>query len=214
MKTRKIELPNYPILEVDLSDDIVKLLFKYIRTANTTVHPKMGDRWVNTLKFSGDTVIKRKDTFINDLMELVDENDEFLNDVIRPTIVQYNRLSDLAVEHLVQGEKKNPSMQRFWARICTPDEYAPAHFHNGVFSFAAWIQIPTNNEVESQMDNEASDFILHYSNIIGLPEKLNVKMHEGAENKMLFFPSRMMHEVYASRTNHNLYRVCVSGDIV
>ena len=64
------------------------------------------------------------------------------------------------------------------------------------------------------MDNEASDFILHYSNIIGLPEKLNVKMHEGAENKMLFFPSRMMHEVYASRTNHNLYRVCVSGDIV
>ena len=213
MKTRKIELPNYPILEVDLSDDIVKLLFKYIRTANTTVHPKMGESWVNTLKFSGDTVIARKPTFTNDLMELVDENNEFFNDVIRPVITQYCVVSDLAVEHLVQGDKK-PSMHRFWARINTPDEYAPAHYHNGVFSFAAWIQVPTNNEVEQLEDPESSDFVLHYSNIIGLPEKLNVKMHEGAENKMLFFPSRMMHEVYASRTNHNLYRVCVSGDIV
>ena len=213
MKTRKIELPNYPILEVDLSDDIVKLLFKYIRTANTTVHPKMGDRWVNTLKFSGDTVIKRKETFTNDLMELVDENDEFFNDVIRPVITQYSVMSDLAVEHLTQGEKK-PYMQRFWARINTPDEYAPAHYHNGVFSFAAWIQVPTNNEVEQLQDPESSDFVLHYSIILGLPEKLNVKMHDGAENTMLFFPSRMMHEVHASRTNHNLYRVCVSGDIV
>ena len=173
----------------------------------------MGNQWVNTLKFSGDTVIKRKETFTNDLMELVDENDEFFNDVIRPVITQYSVLSDLAVEHLVQGDKK-PCMHRFWARINTPDEYAPAHYHNGVFSFAAWIQVPTNNEVEQLEDPESSDFVLHYSNILGLPEKLNVKMHDGAENTMLFFPSRMMHEVHASRTNHNLYRVCVSGDIV
>ena len=83
MKIRKLDVPNYPILSVDLSDDHVKLLFKYIRTANKTVHPTMGNQWVNTLKFSGDTVIKRKETFTNDLMELVDENDEFFNDVSR-----------------------------------------------------------------------------------------------------------------------------------
>ena len=213
MNIRKLDVPNYPILSIDLSDEHVKLLFKYIRTANNTVHPTMGEQWVNTLEFSGDTVISRKPTFTNDLMELVDENDEFFNDVIRPVITQYCVLSDLAVEHLVQGDKK-PSMHRFWARINTPDEYAPAHYHNGVFSFAAWIQVPTNNEVEQLQDPESSDFVLHYSNILGLPEKLNVKMHDGAENTMLFFPSRMMHEVHASRTNHNLYRVCVSGDIV
>ena len=74
MKVRKLDVPNYPILSVDLSDEHVKLLFKYIRTANKTVHPTMGESWVNTLKFSGDTVIARKPTFTNDLMELVDEN--------------------------------------------------------------------------------------------------------------------------------------------
>ena len=213
MKIRKLDVPNYPILSVDLDDAYVKLLFKYIKKANESVHPTMGKQWVNTLEFSGDAVVNRKPTFTNDLMELVDENDEFFNDVIRPVITQYCVMSDLAVEHLVQGDKK-PMMQRFWARINTPDEYAPAHYHNGVFSFAAWIQVPTNNEVEQQEDPESSDFVLHYSNIIGLPEKLNVKMHDGAENTMLFFPSRMMHEVHASRTNHNLYRVCVSGDII
>ena len=213
MKIRKLDVPNYPILSVDLDDAYVKLLFKYIKKANEQVHPTMGKQWVNTLEFSGDAVVNRKPTFTNDLMELVDENDEFFNDVIRPVITQYCVMSDLAVEHLVQGDSK-PLMQRFWARINTPDEYAPAHYHNGVFSFAAWIQVPTNNEVEQQEDPESSDFVLHYSNIIGLPEKLNVKMHDGAENTMLFFPSRMMHEVHASRTNHNLYRVCVSGDII
>ena len=213
MKIRKLDVPNYPILSVDLSDEHVKLLFKYIKKANEKVHPTMGKQWINTLEFSGDAVVNRKPTFTNDLMELVDENDEFFNDVIRPVITQYCVMSDLAVEHLVQGDKI-PMMQRFWARINTPDEYAPAHYHNGVFSFAAWIQVPTNNEVEQLEDPESSDFVLHYSNIIGLPEKLNVKMHDGAENTMLFFPSRMMHEVHASRTNHNLYRVCVSGDII
>ena len=213
MKIRKLDVPNYPILSVDLNDEHVKLLFKYIKEANEKVHPTMGKQWIHTLEFSGDAVTNRKPTFTNDLMELVDENDEFFNDVIRPVITQYCVLSDLPVEHLVQGDKK-PLMQRFWARINTPDEYAPAHYHNGVFSFAAWIQVPTNNEVEQQEDPESSDFVLHYSNIIGLPEKLNVKMHDGAENTMLFFPSRMMHEVHASRTNHNLYRVCVSGDII
>ena len=213
MKIRKLDVPNYPILSVDLNDEHVKLLFKYIKEANEKVHPTMGKQWIHTLEFSGDAVTNRKPTFTNDLMELVDENDEFFNDVIRPVITQYCVMSDLAVEHLVQGDKK-PMMQRFWARINTPDEYAPAHYHNGVFSFAAWIQVPTNNEVEQLEDPESSDFVLHYSNIIGLPEKLNVKMHDGAENTMLFFPSRMMHEVHASRTNHNLYRVCVSGDII
>ena len=213
MKIRKLDVPNYPILSVDLSDEHVKLLFKYIKEVNEKVHPTMGKQWINTLEFSGDAVVNRKPTFTNDLMELVDENDEFFNDVIRPVITQYCVMSDLAVEHLVQGDKK-PLMQRFWARINTPDEYAPAHYHNGVFSFAAWIQVPTNNEVEQLEDPESSDFVLHYSNIIGLPEKLNVKMHDGAENTMLFFQSRMMHEVHASRTNHNLYRVCVSGDII
>lgn len=213
MKIRKLDVPNYPILSVDLNDEHVKLLFKYIKEANEKVHPTMGKQWIHTLEFSGDAVTNRKPTFTNDLMELVDENDEFFNDVIRPVITQYCVMSDLPVEHLVQGDKK-PLMQRFWARINTPDEYAPAHYHNGVFSFAAWIQVPTNNEVEQLEDPESSDFVLHYSNIIGLPEKLNVKMHDGAENTMLFFPSRMMHEVHASRTNHNLYRVCVSGDII
>ena len=216
MKITKVDIPNYPVLQVDLSDEHIKLLYKYIREANKIPHPKFGSNWVDTLEFSGDCVTKRKPTFINDLMELVDTNNEFLNDVIRPVIKAYQKISELGVENLVQGtdEKKQPYMQRFWARINTPDEYAPAHYHNGVFSFVAYLQVPTNNETEQQTDPQGSDFILHYSNILGLPEKLNVKMHLGAEHTMLFFPSRMMHEVYASQYNHNLYRVCVSGDIV
>ena len=77
MNIRKFDVPNYPILSVDLSDEHVKLLFKYIKEANERVHPKFGKQWVNTLEFSGDAVTNRKPTFTNDLMELVDNNNEF-----------------------------------------------------------------------------------------------------------------------------------------
>ncbi len=46
MKIRKLDVPNYPILSVDLSDEHVKLLFKYIKEANEKVHPTMGKQWI------------------------------------------------------------------------------------------------------------------------------------------------------------------------
>ena len=86
-----------------------------------------------------------------------------------------------------------------------------------MFSFVAWLKIPSVAEVEQKVMNtmhpEAGDFILTYTDIVGRTRKVNWKLvKQYNEGHLLIFPSDCYHAVYPHFLTDEK-RISVAGDI-
>ena len=191
MNTKKIELPNYGILDVTLEKNVLDHLHHLVE------------------KYEPDDAKQQ--------WMLIDDDNRFLKEVLNPIIHEY--VTDYGFpEKLKTTHIHDLTFQKFWANYTGKGEYQALHNHDAIWSFVIWLKLPAvaNDEqsVKEAMHPDAGDFILTYSDIIGRTRKVNWKLEKQYnEGHMLLFPSDLYHAVYPHfQTDEK--RVSLAGDIV
>jgi len=147
---------------------------------------------------------------------LVDKSDWFFNYTLRPLIRVYvNQFEDIG-NNFPMLHSHPYVLKQWWVNYQKQHEFNPPHDHQGVYSFVIWLKIPTEH-AEQNKDNITnspvrSSFQIHYQNILGEPKDFNYKLGKNYEGKMLFFPSKLRHEVFPFY-NCDEDRISISGNI-
>ena len=191
MNTKKIELPNYGILDVTLEKNVLDHLHHLVE------------------KYEPDDAKQQ--------WMLIDDDNRFQKEVLNP-IIQENVTDYGFPEKLKTTHIHDLTFQKFWANYTGKGEYQALHNHDAIWSFVIWLKLPAvaNDEqsVKEAMHPDAGDFILTYSDIIGRTRKVNWKLEKQYnEGHMLLFPSDLYHAVYPHfQTDEK--RLSLAGDIV
>ena len=191
MRTKKIDLPNYGVLDVTLD----KLHLDHLHHLVEKYEPDNAkQQWM-----------------------LIDDDNRFQKEVLNPIIQEY--VTDYGFpEKLKTTHIHDLTFQKFWANYTGKGEYQALHNHDAIWSFVIWLKLPAvaNDEqsVKEAMHPDAGDFILTYSDIIGRTRKVNWKLEKQYnEGHMLLFPSDLYHAVYPHfQTDEK--RLSLAGDIV
>ena len=191
MNTKKIELPNYGILDVTLEKNVLDHLHHLVE------------------KYEPDDAKQQ--------WMLIDDDNRFQKEVLNPIIQEY--VTDYGFpEKLKTTHIHDLTFQKFWANYTGKGEYQALHNQDAIWSFVIWLKLPAvaNDEqsVKDAMHPDAGDFILTYSDIIGRTRKVNWKLEKQYnEGHMLLFPSDLYHAVYPHfQTDEK--RLSLAGDIV
>ena len=191
MNTKKIELPNYGILDVTLEKNVLDHLHHLVE------------------KYEPDDAKQQ--------WMLIDDDNRFQKEVLNPIIQEY--VADYGFpEKLKTTHIHDLTFQKFWANYTGKGEYQALHNHDAIWSFVIWLKLPAVANVEQSvkdaMHPDAGDFILTYSDIIGRTRKVNWKLEKQYnEGHMLLFPSDLYHAVYPHfQTDEK--RLSLAGDIV
>ena len=108
-------------------------------------------------------------------------------------------------------------LSRLWCNYQYKHEFNPSHRHIGEWSFVIWMKIPTNwqeqhNVFKGLKEPRASDFEFTYTNMLGEIKHCIYKLDPSMEGTMLFFPSKLYHQVYPFY-NCDDERISISGNI-
>ena len=147
---------------------------------------------------------------------LVDKNDWFFNQTLRPLIKVYAHEFANLGENTPMVTVHPYTLGQWWVNYQKQHEFNPTHDHTGVYSFVIWLKIPYEYE-EQNKDNIANNpvrscFQFHYQNILGEPRNYTYKLGKNCEGILLFFPSKLFHEVYPFY-NCGEDRISISGNI-
>ena len=191
MRTKKIELPNYGVLDITLDKEHLDHLHHLVE------------------KYEPDNAMQQ--------WMLIDDDNRFQKEVLRKVIQQY--IEDFGIPHRLRTTHIHElTFQKFWANYTGKGEYQALHNHDAIWSFVIWLKLPAVANVEQSvkdaMHPDAGDFILTYSDIIGRTRKVNWKLEKQYnEGHMLLFPSDLYHAVYPHfQTDEK--RLSLAGDIV
>ena len=168
--------------------------------------------------------IENKKDNVNDVLagnisksfELEDTNDWFFNHTLQPLIDVYaNEFKN--VGKTVPTLYNHPyTLKMWWVNYQKQHDFNPSHDHGGVYSFVIWLKIPI--EFDDQNRGHASNsplrsaFQIHYQNILGEHGTFNYELGKKYEGTMLFFPSRLLHEVFPFY-DCDEDRISISGNI-
>ena len=107
-------------------------------------------------------------------------------------------------------------LKRWWVNYQKQHDFNPIHSHVGVYSFVIWLKIPVEFDDQNK-DNITntpvrSAFQFNYQNILGEPDTFDYELGKNYEGTMLFFPSKLRHQVYPFY-NCEDDRISISGNI-
>ena len=156
---------------------------------------------------------------IHESNKIIDENDWFWKNTLNPlTHVYANEFGNLG-ENIPVNQFHSYFLQSFWVNYQKQGEFNPPHNHNGVYSFVIWMKIPTRHFEQNRLSfalnsntHKVSSFEFHYEDIIGEQRYFTYEMNPEIEGTMLFFPSRLMHQVFPFY-NCGEDRISISGNI-
>jgi len=122
-------LPNIPIYQTKLSQDIVDRLWSYVDKATENANKDLAGN-------------------IGESLSLVDKEDYFMRYVIGPIADLYvrNEHSVTWIQNNHTFKSKSLVMSRFWVNFQNKHEFNPIHDHSGIISFVVWMRIPTEYE--------------------------------------------------------------------
>ena len=198
---RFVEPRNYGYIEYNMHDEVVKHIWDCINTAKGTnaKHNLVGQ--------------------IDKSYQLKDKDNLLWKSALNKLCIEYNnRWSN---DHCKFPKDKEFSLylKEWWVNYQNQHEYNPMHDHGGIYSFAAWLKIPTWYEDQAKIDNAKdasssynSTFNFQYLDIFGNHKTLRYELTPEYENILLFFPSCMQHCVYPFY-NCNEQRISISGNI-
>jgi len=152
---------------------------------------------------------------------LKDIDDYFFDNTITPLMVLYKdffinmiELMPVLEENLTYFE---PKLERFWVNYQKQHDFNPIHDHTGVYSFVIWLKIPIEFEDQNKDNNTntplRSAFQFTFTDILGNQSYFTYKLGKKDEGKILFFPSKLSHQVYPFY-NCNDDRISISGNIL
>lgn len=117
----------------------------------------------------------------------------------------------------------NPNAKFFletaWVNYQEKREFFSPHTHNGDFSFVIYLKVPFFIEdelkylsTENKKINTATAFNFIYTDSMGEIKPHTISVDKTWENKMIFFPGKMLHSVQPFYTSND-YRISISGNI-
>jgi len=195
-------LPNIPIYQTKLPQDIVDRLWDYVGKAKVNFNDNLAGN-------------------IGESLILEDEDNYFMRYVVGPIAQMYvdHAHSVTWVQKNCTTTPKNISLSRFWVNFQNQNEFNPVHNHSGIVSFVIWMKIPTEWKDQHALPisansnaPSASDFQFHYSDILGNHQDYRIMMGENQEGWILVFPAQLRHQVYPYY-NCDEQRVSISGNI-
>ena len=133
---------------------------------------------------------------------LVDEDDWFWTNTVRPLVHQYVDLMGNVGSKIPINQLHPYFLQSFWVNYQKKNEFNPLHDHNGVYSFVVWMKIPTRHFEQNKNPialrsncPKISTFEFRYLNTLGQISEFVYEMNPEIEGTMLLFPSILMHQV-------------------
>ena len=203
MECRFIDPKNYGWIELPLNEGCVEYIWKCV------------DEGVKRNVNAKGTLIGQ----IDKAYAIEDTDGLLMSQVLRPLAKEYAyRWGD---KHTRMPCKRDYDfvLDGFWVNYQNQHEYQPIHDHGGVYSFAAWLKIPTHFEDQALLDNSKdagsswnSSFIFQYTSTFGDHETYMYKLDPSWENTLLFFPSKLKHAVYPY-FQCDEQRISISGNL-
>ena len=154
-----------------------------------------------------------------------DKNNILFDQVLKPMIKAYGNkwghghYKIGTITNSGEGNTYKYSLEQFWVNYQNQHEFNPIHNHNGVYSFAAWLKIPTDYQEQNQHYNAIdangsfnSAFCFHYVDSLGSISTTTYEQRPDMEGMLLFFPARLNHEVYPYY-NCDEQRISISGNV-
>ena len=196
-----VEPTNYGFIEYHMHDNIVKHIWDCIKTAK-------GKSYKNKLVGQ-----------IDKSYLLTDKDNYLWKNAINKLAYEYkDRWGDGYCKIPIEGDF-SLYLKDLWVNYQNQHEYNPMHDHGGIYSFAAWMKIPTWYEDQAKIDNAKdastsfnSTFNFQYLDMFGKIQTLRYELTPEYENMLLFFPSALQHCVYPYY-NCNEQRISISGNI-
>ena len=158
--------------------------------------------------------------------KLEDKDDYLWNNVLQECIMMYGKAyshdhNKPPMDLSVTGSNLAPYLHDFWINYQNKHEFNPVHNHGGLYSFAAWLKIPTDFEEQNKLPNAQgvtkskfnSAFCFQYTNIFGQIKTCTYQLNPTWENTFLFFPSSLQHCVYPFYECDE-QRISISGNIM
>jgi len=199
---RYINPPNLGWLEYDLDSNEIDYIWERIKEKEISYE-------------------SHKHKLVADIHEskgLQDPDDWFFNNVVLKCSNTYSNIFHNVGSNLPVPEGDYPYyMKDWWVNFQHQNEFNPSHNHTGVYSFVIWLKIPTEHE-EQNKDNPCnikltSSFQFTYTDIMGRIKQFSYNLNKSWEGTMLFFPSKLVHQVYPFYNNDG-ERITVSGNIL
>jgi hypothetical protein len=202
IKWEQFNLPNIPIYQTKLPQDIIDRLWDYVGKAKENFNDSLAGN-------------------ISKSLILEDEDDYFMKYVVGPIAQMYadHVHSVTWVQNNCTIRPKNMSLSRFWVNFQNQNEFNPVHNHSGIVSFVIWMKIPTEWQDQHALPisansnaPSASDFQFHYSDVLGNHQDYRIMMSKQQEGWILVFPAQLRHQVYPYY-NCDDQRVSISGNV-
>ena len=192
--------PNIGFIEKKLNKETIKILKSYVKNKQDKFNYSLAGN-------------------INSSFNIKDKNNWFYNNIIVPTIIEYQKNSIIDLDPKILTKNCAFVLNAFWVNFQKKHEFNPMHNHSGVFSFVIWIDIPVDFKEENKLPfvnhsnaPNANCFQFAYTNTLGQMLNYKYKLSKEYEGTMLFFPSSLMHIVYPFYSS-NKTRVSISGNI-
>jgi len=159
---------------------------------------------------------------IENSFAITDIDDYFFKRVVKPLCDKYveNWGASFTPIPVEGSENYVLKMDPFWVNYQNQHEYNPVHDHNGLFSFVVWMKIPTVFEEQIAINNSKgsnnklnSAFVFDYVDILGGPRSHSYPLGPSYEGMMVFFPSKLRHQVYPYY-NCDEQRISISGNLI
>ena len=202
IKWNSFSLPNIPLYDVKLPDNIVNRLWRYVDKSDLIRcnHNLAGN--------------------IAESYDLVDEEDYFFNEVLKPVSLRYisenSHVNNFQSNHI---SSEDICLNKFWVNYQYKTEFNPMHIHTGIISFVIWLKIPTEAEEQHNLPiaknsntPSASDFSFAYSDIIGNIQSYQIQLSPKDNGLMMIFPASLNHQVYPFY-ECDKKRVSISGNV-
>ena len=195
-------LPNISLYDVKLPDNIVNRLWSYVDKSDLIRcnHNLAGN--------------------IAESYDLVDEEDYFFNEVLKPVSLRYisenSHVNNFQSNHI---SSEDICLNKFWVNYQYKTEFNPMHIHTGIISFVIWLKIPTESEEQHNLPiaknsntPSASDFSFAYTDIIGNIQSYQIQLSPRDNGLMMIFPASLNHQVYPFY-ECDKKRVSISGNV-
>ena len=202
IKWNSFSLPNISLYDVKLPDNIVNRLWSYVDKSDLIRcnHNLAGN--------------------IAESYDLVDEEDYFFNEVLKPVSLRYisenSAVNNFQSNHI---SSEDICLNKFWVNYQYKTEFNPMHIHTGIISFVIWLKIPTEAEEQHNLPiaknsntPSASDFSFAYTDIIGNIQSYQIQLSPKDNGLMMIFPASLNHQVYPFY-ECDKKRVSISGNV-